>query len=152
MESSVETRRLPVVLTRDEYDAKAQELSAKLMQVADLESDLAEMSQNLRKEIKNEKINVRLLTAIVRSRQEDRNVECYERRDNIRAIVQVIRCDTSEIVETRPMSAAERQLIMFPDRGIRTVDHEAVYTGPPEAHSSSEAELAPLTNRTSSQE
>ena len=139
MESSVETRRLPVRLTRDEYDAKAQELTAKLMQVADLESDLAEMSKSMREKIKEENGNIKRLTTIVRSRQEDRDVECYEYRDSNRMIVQVIRQDTSEIVETRPMSASERQLVMFPDRSMRAVtDEVANMTASPDSQSPSD--------------
>jgi uncharacterized coiled-coil DUF342 family protein len=139
MESSVETRRLPVRLTRDEYDAKAQELTAKLMQVADLESDLAEMSKSMREKIKEENGNIKRLTTIVRSRQEDRDVECYEYRDSDRMIVQVIRQDTSEIVETRPMSASERQLVMFPDRSMRAVmDEVANVTASPDSQSPSD--------------
>jgi len=45
----------------------------------------------------------------VTTRTEVRNVECKEVADIRRLIVETIRMDTSEVIHTRPMDAAERE-------------------------------------------
>ena len=126
MESDKETRKLPVKLTRDEYDAKAQELSARLTVLEEMEASLKSVSKTMKDSIEGVKIEIKLLTKIVRTRIEDRDVECVEIRDEDRMVMHVVRCDTRDIVETRPMSASERQLVMFPTSRLRVVGESVV--------------------------
>lgn len=122
-----EIRKLPVRLTRDEYDSKAQELSAKLTTMAEMENALKSVQKNMKSQIEDIKELIGVLTKTIRNRTEDRDVECYEVRDEDRMVMQIIRCDTSEIVETRAMSPSERQLVMFPSRP-RAVENDTVIT------------------------
>ena len=128
MENSNATRKLPVKLTRDEYDAKAQELSARLTTLEEMEASLKSVTKSMKDSIEGIKAEVKILTKIVRTRIEDRDVECVEIRDEDRMVMHVIRCDTRDIAETRPMSAAERQLVMFPTSRLRVVGDNVVDT------------------------
>lgn len=44
----------------------------------------------------------------VRSHKETRAVECFEKPDETRFVMELYRQDTGELVETRPMNAQER--------------------------------------------
>lgn len=48
----------------------------------------------------------------VRSREETRAVECFEKPDPERFVVELYRHDTGELVETRPMTAGERHEVV----------------------------------------
>ena len=39
-------------------------------------------------------------------------MECFERKDEARFVVELYRQDTGELVETRPMTAAERHDVL----------------------------------------
>jgi hypothetical protein len=126
MEPDKETRKLPVKLTRDEYDAKASELAAKLMLAEEMKASLKSVTKNMNDQIAGVAKEIGTLTGIVRTRIEERDVECVEIRDEDRMVMHVVRCDTKDIVETRPMSAAERQLVMFPTSRLRVVGEAVV--------------------------
>lgn len=48
----------------------------------------------------------------VRSHEETRAVECFEKHDEQRFVVELYRNDTGELVETRAMNAAERHEVV----------------------------------------
>lgn len=119
-----ETRSLSVMLTEEEARAKGIELASYVQQLNELEERAKQISADMKKEIKALQAKVMVLTRIVRTGKEDREVECYERRNNSLMTIETYRTDTGELVETRPMSANERQLAMFP-QPLRAVGRSA---------------------------
>ncbi len=118
------TRSLPVKLNNEELMAKGQELAAKAGEISEAKDDLKSVGKTMKDQIALMEKELDVLVRIVRQKMEYREVECVEVRDNIRMVIQIWRCDTNEIVETRPMTQVERQLSMFPDR-LRVVDSKA---------------------------
>jgi hypothetical protein len=121
METKNETRTLPVKLDDVERKAKALELARVIKEKSDLEESLSRLSNNMKIEIKTRSLKISMLAEIVDSGIERREVECFERQDREKLIVEIVRCDTQEVIQTREMTPNERQLVLFPKDKIHLV-------------------------------
>jgi hypothetical protein len=102
-------RDLPVKLTDAEWAFYANALAVEQARRAQAEADKAESMSAFKATIDKHKAKEAELGEKVRSREETRAVECFERFDYKRFVVDLHRDDTGELVETRQMSASERQ-------------------------------------------
>jgi hypothetical protein len=119
-----EQRRLPVKLTSEELLAKADELSRKLGDKQQEERDQKTTKDAMKERLSGLDAEIASLAEIVRSKQEERLVDIYERFDTGRLVVEQIRLDTGEVVGTRTMTVEERNLKLFP-REIPGIESEA---------------------------
>jgi hypothetical protein len=96
---------LPVILTREEREAKALELSKSVKKLTDLKN----LNKEAKKEMKESEdlleAKVKTLARIHRDGKEDRAVEVIEHADIGRCLWVTTREDTGEQVRTRPMSS-----------------------------------------------
>lgn len=120
-ENVKETRNLPVKLKDDERATKSLEFARAYKELKEAENSLKSVTKSMEDEITSRSASVDRLSHVVDTGIEHREVECIERQDRERLIVEVIRCDTQEVVQTRAMTANERQLVMFPTSKLRIV-------------------------------
>ncbi len=103
---------LPVVLTQDEIRHRGEALAAALSKITEIDSTLQVAKERAKgaKEPVNKEIAK--LTRQIRSRKEDRSVECITVKDFRQHCAETIRQDTGEVVRTRPLTAQEMQTKM----------------------------------------
>src|SRR5688500_2619351 len=89
-------RNLPCALTRDELLDRADELSSVVQQIAVEEDRASNIKSQLKATMAELEARSSKLAAIVRSREEYRDIECRETIDATRGIVTVWRDDTGE--------------------------------------------------------
>ncbi len=112
---------LPVDLEAGERSVRAAELASLVgeeqRQAADLEQYL-ETAKARRKDLEAElagvRLQVRAIATVVREGREARPVRVVDENDYTAGAVYVVRLDTGEVVSTRSMSEAERQVALFP--------------------------------------
>ncbi len=102
-------KTLPVDLTIDELEVKTQELTTAMVMLNELESEKKRSQKGYTKQIEDAEAVVNELHSIVHQRKQNLPVKCYYRFEYERGLVETVRTDTGEIVETRAMTAAERQ-------------------------------------------
>lgn len=73
-------------------------------------------------EIESHDAEIDRLAAILRDRAEPRPVQCRLQRDLARFVVETVRLDTGELVESRPMAEEERQTDLWPDEDSQVLD------------------------------
>lgn len=56
--------------------------------------------------------HARKLRSAIQSGEEWQEVQCYERPDERRGQVELVRCDNDEVIDRRPMTREERQLAL----------------------------------------
>lgn len=106
-------RTLPVTLNDVECADRAKELVA-LMGRRDSEiADQLAAKQSMRARIKGMDADIEKLAKTVRERREDRPVPCFHTFDGKAGTARLVRSDTEEIVETRPMTPDEKQRSLF---------------------------------------
>jgi hypothetical protein len=105
-------RDLKVKLTPEEWGANAAAMAAEQAKLAEVQSELAQANTTFKARIRTHNDKLHELGEKVRSREETRAVECIEKPDSKRFLVEVYRLDTGELVETRPMTAAERHSVL----------------------------------------
>jgi len=115
---------LPVQLTAGERAVRAQELATVIGEQQRAEDSLeqfVEETRATRKElaaaVSAAQLRVRELARIVRESREERSVSVVDEFDYEAAAVQTVRTDTGEVVGTRGMTEAERQVVLFPTSG-----------------------------------
>lgn len=106
-------RHLDVDLTPDEVRHKGEQLAARLRDLEQLELALKDYKDKHKTRVGELESVTRLLASEVRSRKETRPVECHEVKDYERGVVDLVRVDTGEVVETRGMDPGERQTRLF---------------------------------------
>lgn len=111
---SKETRRLSVILNSEEARAKGLELAEKVVKLEDAKLALKGIQKRMKDDMEKLEKEIALISQVVKSGKEDREVECFEVRNNTLMTIETYRTDTGEMVATRPMTANERQLTMFP--------------------------------------
>jgi hypothetical protein len=110
-------RTLPVQLTRDEWEARARHVARLSDEIADADRRIESVKEEAKSRVKDAEATAeglratqRTLSRVVRENKEDREVECaihLSRRERTRT---VIRMDTGETVESRPLSDAEARV------------------------------------------
>lgn len=105
-------RDLPVALSDSEWrnyvDAWAREQS----KAHETSAEKAEVMSKFKARIETHENVMNDLGEKVRSHKETRAVECIEKLDDTRYVVELYRSDTGELVETRPMNAQERHEVV----------------------------------------
>lgn len=105
-------RDLKVKLTQEEFVATASALGAEQAKLNEAQSEKAQAMATFKARIQTHEDKLQELGEKVRTREETRAVECLEKPDERRFVVEVYRMDTGELVETRPMTAAERHSVL----------------------------------------
>lgn len=104
---------LKVILTKDEKEKKTSEL----LQVMNTKDESTSRFESVKKshqaEIKDLEKEIIRLRNVVDTGAEWRDVECEQKFDYARGIVDLFRVDTGVYVRSRPMKDAERQSALF---------------------------------------
>uniref|UniRef100_A0A6M3XR94 Uncharacterized protein n=1 Tax=viral metagenome TaxID=1070528 RepID=A0A6M3XR94_9ZZZZ len=100
---SIELRKgffhsLPVTLTADELVERRQQLLAKMDEIDDLKAGLAAFQKDVKDEVSGLEKELRVLRNVLKSGKEVRKVECYERVDWERGLIETFRVDFDELV------------------------------------------------------
>ena len=106
---STETRQLEVKLSEDEVASKALQLARTLEEISDIEKQAKESARKFGEQLKTRRSSVELLARAVTSRKERRPVVVSERADERRFCVEIVRHDTMEVIDSRPMSTDEME-------------------------------------------
>lgn len=112
-------RQLPVRLTTAELEERGWSLAEERKKQRSLESAKKAAADDFKERLEANGEEIDRLAGIVHSKCEYRPVQCHEKRDYKRGVIEIVRRDTGEIVETRVMTDAERQ------RELREIDEEA---------------------------
>jgi len=100
---------LPVRLTPSEIQSRALEAAELMLEVDTAEDAEADRRRDVKASIGARKRRLRDLSCIVREGAENRPVECDEVTSVGRALVEIFRRDTGELVYSRPMSEGEQR-------------------------------------------
>jgi hypothetical protein len=115
----MEKRKLPVKLTEDEVTQLGRAMADLLAKRGGVEDE----KKTAKSEFKNrlDQIDEKLeqVGASVRTGHEEREIDCDWVKDFARKTADLVRSDTGEVVETRPLSAAEMQESLFPKKTLK---------------------------------
>ncbi len=106
-------RMLPVRLSRPELDERSRALASSVDKLADLERRKKVATAAFKLDLDEVLEQQRQLAQAVRDEAEDRLVKCKWVQVFEQRLVQLVRLDTGEIVESRAMSVEELQEEMF---------------------------------------
>jgi hypothetical protein len=102
-------RKLKVRLTDVEWGAAAKQLGSVQADLNDMKQAQAQYVAEFKVAYQGLNEKFAQLGECVRSGEETRTVECMERGDAKRLVIELYRVDTGELVETRPMTSQERE-------------------------------------------
>lgn len=102
-----ETRSLPCALSELEVAERAHKLAKAALDLVALDVRKKVAAAAFKEEHELLNSNAKQLAREVHTRQEMRDVEVEYRHDDIRLHVDTIRCDTGEVISSRPMTADE---------------------------------------------
>lgn len=103
------TRDLPVKLTQDELAGVAKDIGRLNRERVKMEGEAKASAAQWKDRISGLDAQIADLADLADSGQRALPVACEERHDYRRGEVQVVRLDTGELLESRPMTPAERQ-------------------------------------------
>lgn len=107
-------RHLPVRLTEAELFAFGDRLGHIQGNVEKEEQDQADAKNAMKARLGEMKSELVHVAKCIREKEEERPVECHEEPDNASGVVRLHRNDTGEVVEARPMTENERNMVLFP--------------------------------------
>lgn len=103
-------KSLPVELTDDEVLIRAKELTVAMAEEEALIAKIKAFRSNNERTIKDViRPQIAKLQDVVHTGVEDREVECEQRPDYTRKIMEIVRLDTDEVVESWQIKQAELQ-------------------------------------------
>lgn len=102
-------RMLPVDLTEDERLAKGDELSKTVAEYDKVEKEKKEAAATATAKLKRLRHDISDFAITLERGTEEREVDCIERLSPMFDAVEVVRTDTHNVVETRPLDARDRQ-------------------------------------------
>jgi len=105
-------RTLPVALTRDEKIQYGYVLAGLYKDYQQVEYAKKAAAENFKEQLDTLDARISHLAGVVRAGEEPRDVECVWRYLFETNSKELIRTDTSEVVETKAIEAAERQLLL----------------------------------------
>jgi hypothetical protein len=108
------TRKLPCALTVEEWNAAASQLAQTQLECVTVEARKKAAMADFKIEGEKLEATAAELGEKVRTRKETRDVEVFERKVGERLVVEIYRSDLGELVETRPMTAEERNEVVNP--------------------------------------
>lgn len=113
-------------------------LAAAYLELLEIKQEKASSNQDLNKRLKDARKEMRELVALISTGQREETVECEERFNGKRKVMETVRVDTGAVLDSRPPTAEEANLGLFdrpeksngqgkPKRGRRDVgeDEEA---------------------------
>lgn len=127
------TRTLPVELGPEEYRATSRNLAQHIEELARTQDEKKATVGGFTQRIESLNSTIAELTSVVSSGKRWMAVECIETNNYDTGYVEMIRIDTGEVVESRPMGLEDRQAGLF-ERGedMAPVADEQVETPPAE--------------------
>lgn len=105
-----ESRKLRAKLTQPEHVAKSEEMAKQLQQLDQLVAHNKAEKAHMRETEKARELQIRELATDVRLGSEMRDVQCRWVADFTRKVIELVRLDTMETVESRRMNDEDRQL------------------------------------------
>ncbi len=102
-------KRLPIRLTQDELEVKSSELAKALKKKGEIEAEKKSFNGRLISQLEEVEIEIGNLTNIVYEKTEYRPVRCEIRFNYERSIVEILRTDVGQVVESRSMTIDEKQ-------------------------------------------
>lgn len=112
-ENKQTTRLLMVDLTDEDVADRKNKLVKAESELQKVSAEKAEAMADFNSTLKDRRNEIRTLVAAIQTGSEEREVECYERRDEKRGAMETVRADTGEVIHDRPLTAEERQVDMF---------------------------------------
>jgi hypothetical protein len=123
MQNETFIRKLYCPLTADEKMLRGGELASTMEERERVEEEFSEVKETFKGRLKGIDNKVLELKQIVLEGRERRDVECYTHPDFENDRVEVVRTDSHEVVETRRMTAEERQQFLpMVDDVLRKLD------------------------------
>jgi hypothetical protein len=110
------TRKVPYRLTEEERLLRSDELAIATREMYEAEAHRKAVAKELKGKVDELQEKVKELSAIVEEKTELRPTECQWARDDGRKTMVLLRVDTGEVIETRPMTEDElalRQVDLF---------------------------------------
>lgn len=107
------TRTLPVRLTERELLDRGESLALERFARNHCDAQRKAAAAGFKEQLEVFEAEIDRLAGIVREKAEPRPVACRNVRDMNRGVIEVVRTDTGEIVESRVMTEMERQTRMF---------------------------------------
>src|SRR5262245_17265236 len=98
-------RTLSVKLTQEEFDQRAADLANVNKEIESLTSKKKSAASEFSSKIDDAKSRLSRLVSVVAKRAELREISCLQRINKELRIVEIVRTDTSEIVETRAVTS-----------------------------------------------
>jgi len=106
-------RKLKCKLTEIEVTQRGEKLAAKLGEKAELEREMKDEQARRKLVIAEVTKEIGQLAVEVHERAAERPVRCTWSKDSTRVWAELVRDDTGEIVESRPLTPEERQGALF---------------------------------------
>jgi len=106
------TKALPCKLTEQEVTAYGRDLARAYTERERIAKELTSVKEDYKAKIGEQEAAIGKFTSRVHSGIETREVECEETKNWTRATVEVVRLDTYEPIESRPMREDEKQMEM----------------------------------------
>lgn len=119
VEGATETAHLPVKLTSEELAAYSRELANSVADVAELEKKKSDVAKDFASQISAKDARIQVLSRRIQTSEEYRDVECQWILNFTEDKKQLMRKDIGEIVKSKPLTDADRQI------GIPTEEENA---------------------------
>jgi len=127
MELTQTTRILPVKLTEAEVALSANEMARAVEERDEMIDGVDQIKEEAKAEVKNLDNQITRADAIisdlayqVRTNTQKREIECVWNRNDESSHMELVRKDDGDIIETRPMTAQEKQKGLFGKTGEET--------------------------------
>ncbi len=125
-------RQLPCDLTEEEKVKKGHKAGQLKKKIQKVKLEMKAATAGHKEQLKDHQANLDTILDELEAGQEERNVECYEKKDFTKKRAVVIRCDTNAEIESRTLSAEEFQIGLpdVKDVGLTDDDDEAADPAP----------------------
>lgn len=107
--SDTEFRSMQVNINETERAERGRALAREVDSYAETERTAKAEAAAYREELKAKRAKIDLLARVVDTGRETREVPCHWRTQHARGIAILVRADTGETVDTRPLTSEERQ-------------------------------------------
>lgn len=107
-------RMLPCSLNEEELLAKGAVLSAKMREREREQADQKEAKLAMKTRLEELEQEILDVARVVREKRELRPVEVKEEKNYPRRIVEFVRVDTGQVIDSRPMHESELNVELFP--------------------------------------
>jgi hypothetical protein len=109
----MQTRNLPVELTKDEIRLRGEELARKHAEWDEVENARKTAQTEAKGKIERIEAESKLLANNIRTGREYRDIEVREVRNDTTLSMDLVRQDTGEVIESRPLRTDELQTTIF---------------------------------------